>query len=252
MYQTKVKCRLDFTKNLIDTGRKISRLLAFMKNPHFDKVYTALAVFFAMLAISGNLVYQKFITLSIGNLITFEISVGSLFYPLTFIISDLIAELYGKERAGFCVKIALLYEMVIALVVTSMDHVHAAEWSRVDDESFHLVFGLYSTIFSASIAACYISQMIDIRIYLWIRKVTGGRFLWLRNNASMVVSLFVDTVIMIGLTGFFGIIPEERTWPVVLNVYCFKLLFIVCCTPLFYLSVHLLRKMQQNTAEKST
>ena len=77
-----------------------------MKN--VEKIYTGLCVLFSVLIVVGNLTYQKFVILSILPFHTFEISVGAVLYPLTFLITDLITEFYGKEKARFCVRFAVL------------------------------------------------------------------------------------------------------------------------------------------------
>ena len=69
-----------------------------------DKIYTTLCVVFAVFIVVGNLIYQKFVFLPILPFHTFELSVGAITYPLTFMLTDLIAEFYGKNKANFCVR----------------------------------------------------------------------------------------------------------------------------------------------------
>ena len=69
-----------------------------------DKIYTTICVLFAVLIVMGNMIYQKFVVLPILPFHTFELSVGAITYPLTFLLTDLIAEFYGKNKANFCVK----------------------------------------------------------------------------------------------------------------------------------------------------
>lgn len=76
-------------------------------NESEDRIYTALCALFAVLIVMGNLIYQKFVFLPVLPFYTFELSVGAILYPLTFMLTDLIAEFYGKNRANFCVKLAL-------------------------------------------------------------------------------------------------------------------------------------------------
>ena len=113
---------------------------------------------------------------------TFELSVGAITYPLTFLLTDLIAEFYGKSKANFCVKLALIMNIIVAMLISMTDKLSATEWSKINDITFHQIFGLYSVAFIGSIIACYTAQLVDISIYLWVRKITNGRCLWLRNN----------------------------------------------------------------------
>ena len=185
-----------------------------------------LCTFFTVLIIVGNLIYQKFVYLNIFNFYILELSIGAIFYPLTFLLTDLIAEFYGKERANFCVKLAIIFNIIVVLIISLMDKLEATNWSNVDNITFHKVFGSYHISFLASTFACYIAQLVDINIYLWIR-----------NNFSTAISLFIDTFIVIGIMSLFNIFPFDQLGQLVLNSYSFKLFFTVFSTPIFYLAV---------------
>lgn len=202
-----------------------------------DKVYTSLCVSFAVLIVTGNIVYQKYVSLPLLPFYTFELSVGAILYPLTFLLTDLITEFYGKQKANFCVKLGLVMNVLIALAISIMDHLKATSWSKVDDTMFHNVLGLYGISFIGSIIACYSAQLVDIVIYLWIRKATNGRWLWLRSAGSTTISLFVDTIIVICFLTYFEILPADRMIVIIMNSYFYKLFFTILGTPLFYASV---------------
>ena len=206
-----------------------------------EKIYIILCTFFTVLIIVGNLIYQKFVYLNIFNFYILELSIGAIFYPLTFLLTDLIAEFYGKERANFCVKLAIIFNIIVVLIISLMDKLEATNWSNVDNITFHKVFGSYHISFLASTFACYIAQLVDINIYLWIRKITKGKYLWVRNNFSTAISLFIDTFIVIGIMSLFNIFPFDQLGHLVLNSYSFKLFFTVFSTPIFYLAVWLIR-----------
>ena len=133
-----------------------------------EKIYTGLCILFTSLIILGNLTYQKFVAIHILSIHSFELSVGAILYPLTFLLTDLITELYGKVKARFCVFFGILTNIIIATILALMDWLPATSWSKIDDAMFHKLFGLYSIAFIGSIIACYISQAIDISLYLWI------------------------------------------------------------------------------------
>ena len=206
-----------------------------------DKIYTTICVLFAVLIVAGNMIYQKFVVLPIFPFHTFELSVGAIAYPLTFLLTDLIAEFYGKDKASFCVKLALVMNIAVALLIAFMDKLNATEWSKIDNATFHKVFGLYSVAFIGSIIACYTAQLIDIVIYLWLRKVTKGKYLWIRNNGSTAISLLVDTCLVISFMSVFGALPIERMGTLIINSYLYKLFFTICSTPLFYMAVTVIK-----------
>jgi uncharacterized integral membrane protein (TIGR00697 family) len=172
---------------------------------------------------------------------TFELSVGAILYPLTFLIADLMAEFYGKKSAKFCVRFSIVINVTVAMVLLLMDFLPATTWSKMDNSTFHQVFGLYGVAAISSMIACYISQSIDISLYLWIRKITNGKHLWLRSNGSTMVSLLIDTLIIIGLMVAFGVFPKEHMWSLIGNSYAWKLFFTACSTPFFYGCVSFIR-----------
>lgn len=211
-----------------------------------EKIYTSLFTLFSVLIVLGNLTYQKFVTLPILPFYTFELSVGAIIYPLTFLITDLIAEFYSKEKARFCVQFTILINVFVALMIAGMNMLKATQWSKVDDCTFHKVFGMYGVAFMGSTIACYLSQTVDIKLYLWIRKVTKGNWLWLRNTGSTGISLFIDTFFVITFMALFGIFPREQIFSLVINSYSFKLFFTICSVPLFYMCVILIRNQQRD------
>src|SRR3989338_8284849 len=135
-----------------------------------DRIYISLCGLFAVLIVTGNLVYQKFVILPILPFHTFELSIGAILYPFTFLISDLLAEFYGREKARFCVNLALSLNILIAFIIFSMDHLQATSWSTVDNKTFHQVFGHSAGASLISVFACYVSQRFDISAYLFVRN----------------------------------------------------------------------------------
>lgn len=207
-----------------------------------DKTYIALCVLFSALLITSTLTYKKIVYLPILPFHTFTLSVAVVICPLMFILTDLIAEFYDKSKASFCVKIAIAINVFVALLVSGMDVLQATPWSTVDDARFHSVFGSYGLAFMACLLACYTAQVVDINVYLYLKRLTKGKQLWLRNNGSTAVSLLVDTFIAVGLLTMMGIYPKEHMWMVMMNAYSYKLFFTVCNIPFFYLMVWMMRK----------
>lgn len=205
-----------------------------------EKIYTGLCILFVSLVLLGNLIYQKFVSLHLP-FYKFELSVGAILYPLTFLITDLITEFYGREKAQFCIKSAIFINVLVVTILAFMDYLPATEWSKINDEIFHSVFGYYGVAFVGSMIACYTSQAVDVRLYLLIRRLTNGKYLWLRSNVSTCVSLLIDTTIVIGFMTIFGIFSIDRMWLLIANSYSWKLFFTICSTPLFYTCVALIK-----------
>jgi uncharacterized integral membrane protein (TIGR00697 family) len=211
------------------------------ENNKYIEVYSILCSIFALIIVISNLTYQKFISIDIFSLLKLELSVGAVFYPAAFIITDLISEIYGKEKAKFCVKLGLAMNILAAIIIFIMDKLPATDWSKISDANFHNIFGFYSVSFMASIIACYLAQLLDIHLYLAIRKITKGKYLWIRNAGSTSISLFIDTFIAIGILTIFAILPSNKMIDLVLNSYLYKLFFTIANIPIFYAALSLIK-----------
>lgn len=210
-----------------------------------ERVYLICAAIFISSFVTGNLIFQKFFYWSLAIAeweYLFELSVGILPYPVTFLVTDIISEIYGKRRAtqlvitGF---IANLFSMAIVLIALVLPQ---TEWSPVSNELFTTVFGLSPLAVVASLCAYLAAQLVDIRLFHFWKTLTKGKHLWLRNNASTICSQFIDTFTVILLLCVFGIIEWNLFWGLVINGFLFKLLIALLDTPLIYLFVWFLRK----------
>ena len=211
-----------------------------------NNLYLILSGVFIASLVSCNLIFQKFFEIEIwlpfvGNY-TFAQSVGLLPYPITFLVTDIISEIYGKDRANQVVTSGLVASIFMLIVVSLADIIPMAPWSPVDSDTFHKVFGLSAAAVFASMMAYLFAQYVDIRIFHFWKRLTKGKHLWLRNNASTVFSQFIDTSAVLLLLCFFGVIGWERFGILLLNGFLFKVFFAAFDTPLVYIIVYYLRK----------
>ena len=211
------------------------------KNLAFNIYLILASVFIASLVVS-NLIFQKFFSFNFLGWYNFEISVGILPYPITFLVTDIISEIYGKKKANQVV-IAGIFASVFSLAFIMLsDIAPATSWSPVNNETFHSVFGLSILAVLASMMAYLVAQFVDIRIYHFWKKKTKGRHLWLRNNFSTISSQFLDTFTVLFLLCSFGVIKWELFGLLLLNGFLYKLLVALLDTPLLYFFVYLFRK----------
>jgi len=205
------------------------------------RLYLIFAGIFIASLVSANLIFQKFFLWSPFGGYTFELSVGILPYPITFLCTDLISELYGKKKADQIVVSGLVASIFVLGVVLLADMVPQTTWSPVNDETFHKVFGLFGPAIFASMVAYLIAQFIDIRIFHFWKRLTKGKHLWLRNNGSTIVSQFVDTSTVLLLLCSTGAIEWSRFGQLMTNGFFFKVLIALADTPFFYLGVWALK-----------
>ena len=212
-----------------------------------SKIYLYLAALFITSLVVSNLIFQKFFywypfDFTIGEIKLFELSVGILPYPITFLVTDLISEIYGQKKANQVVIAGLFASFFSLSIILISNYVPALESSPINDETFSKVFSLSGLAVLASMMAYLFAQFIDIKIYHFWKTLTKGRMLWLRNNFSTFSSQFIDTVTVIGLLCFFNVLEWESFLGLVVSGVVFKILIAFLDTPLLYLFVYLFRK----------
>jgi uncharacterized integral membrane protein (TIGR00697 family) len=212
-----------------------------------QRIYLLLGALFITSLVVSNLIFQKFfywhpLNLEIFGSKLFEISVGILPYPITFLITDLISEIYGKKRANDIVIVGIFASLFSLLIIYTASHAPATSWSYVDDELFNAVFGNSNIAVFASMLTYLFAQFVDIQIYHFWKRLTKGKHLWLRNNFSTWFSQFVDTFTIILLLCSFGIIDWANFKGLLISGFLFKVLIAALDTPFLYLGVYLFRR----------
>jgi len=196
------------------------------------------------------------------------LAVGVLPYPLTFLCTDLICELYGKARANFLVSVGLGLNFLILFVLflgNSMPSVPAESmppWQVIqlaapvalpNGEVVESSIGLYQLIYAttsgavfASMLAYIAAQYCDVQLFHFWKRVTKGRYLWVRNNFSTLMSQMVDSVMVVTVTfgaAFLrGDIALSALLVLIGSNYLFKAVVALLDTGPFYLAVHYLRR----------
>lgn len=205
-----------------------------------EQLYLLLAGIFLGALVMTNAIAGKFFVL-FGQ----ELSCGIIAYPVTFLATDLISELYGKKRASLVVKVGFAVSIFVTLVVWLANLAPIYDRSPVDQQSFSTVFGLLPGIVLGSMIAYLTAQFVDVQLFEFWRGLTKGKHLWLRNNASTIFSQMVDTVLVVTIAlvlwpmidGNTNTSPldTETWWGIVIGQYLFKAAIAFVDTPLFYL-----------------
>jgi len=212
-----------------------------------QRIYLLLSALFITSLVVSNLIFQKFfywypLDIKFFGSKLFEISVGILPYPITFLITDLISEIYGKKRANQVVVTGIFASLFSVLIIFVADKVPAIPSSPINDTVFSNVFGRTILAVGSSMIAYLFAQFVDIQIYHFWKRLTKGKHLWLRNNFSTWLSQFVDTLSVVTLLCFFGVLPWTLFKGLLISGFLFKVLVAACDTPFLYLGVYLFRK----------
>ena len=211
------------------------------------RLYLILGLLFITSLVVSNLIFKKFFyyypfELSIWDIKLFEISVGILPYPITFLITDLISEIYGKRKANEVVVGGIFASFFAMAIIYIANAVPATDWSPVSDELVSNVFGSTAIAVMASMMAYLFAQFVDIQIYHYWKRITKGKHLWFRNNCSTFLSQFVDTATVLLLLCFFGEIDWSLFSGLLLAGFLFKVIIAALDTPFLYLGVFIFRR----------
>lgn len=223
------------------------------------RLYLFLSAIFIASLVACNLIFQKFFVWqpftwasfnaeqgSVWYAIThyaFEISVGIIPYPITFLVTDLISEIFGRKKANQVVIAGLFAAVFVLLIVLLANGAEATQWSPVNNEVFSQVFGLTGVAVGASMAAYLLAQLVDVRLFHFWKTLTKGKHLWLRNNFSTILSQLVDTGTVLLLLCCVGAITWDKFWVLLANGFLFKVLVALFDTPIFYLVTYWARKV---------
>ena len=229
-----------------------------------QRVFLVLAgIFLGTLSLLNILGISRFIDLSFtlfGSEIPMVVAVGVLPYPITFICTDLISELYGRKRATEVVWVGLLLNVWVVFLLwiggalPGFESVDPSTGELLRDEAdrvpvFYEIRALAFGAVTASMIAYLFAQWCDVQLFHFWKRLTDGRFLWLRNNGSTLISQLVDTVCVILITHFYaGALPIDETtalWPqlftFIASGYVFKLTVALVDTVPIYVLVGRLR-----------
>ena len=234
----------------------------------YERTYLVLASIFVVTLVLTNVIGIKLFRAPFNP--EFALTTGIITYPLTFLFTDLVSEIYGKKRADFMVVLgfgmSLLMLAIVQIAVAVPPHPYwapgetgfyldgwragadaaAATGNAVEgyQHAFESVFSLQGILLFGSMLAYLCAQLTDNFLYHFWKRVTKGRHLWLRNNASTWVSQLVDTAVVNSILFYLGF--GWDFWQgvqVMAVIYFYKVCLAALDTPLIYLGVFLVKRV---------
>ncbi len=216
-------------------------------------LFCYLMIGFVVMLLVTNIVTIKYCALG-----PFTLTAGAFTYPFTFLFLDLITEIFGKYYAKIVVWIGLGANIFLLGIIIFIIHLPIHAQSPISQIAFEQFFSFMPNLVISSIVAYIIAQLLDIYLFCTIKKYTGKKYLWFRNNISTFLSQVVDTLLFgflawiffpsIGLGGF--PIAHNMWWNITLNELSCKVIFTVFSTPLLYLGVFLINRITKNDYER--
>ncbi len=221
------------------------------ENKKLDNLFLILSGLFITNAILAEILGTKIFDIFLFK--NFSLSVGVLIWPVVFITTDIINEYFGQKgvkKISYFTILLILYGFVIIYLSTKLvPNTYWQEVNKLDNSgnSFDINYA-YNTIFLqstgiivGSVIAFLIAQLLDVIIFQKIKRITKGRFIWLRATGSTLISQFIDSFVVLFIA-FYYLAPYGKEWSFeqVLNVgsdnYLFKFIVAITITPLIYLS----------------
>ncbi len=209
------------------------------------RIYLFLASLFIAALVTCNIIANKFISIDLwlfGYWKTFTISIGILPYPITFLITDILSEVYGRKRtqevvvAGFGVSVFVLFILWLGHVFPAIPN------SPVQDDAYNNVFQNSWRVIMASMIAYLSAQFLDVRLFHFWKRLTKGRMLWVRNNFSTITSQLVDTFLVVTII-FIGSLGWQTIGQYVLDGWLFKIICAAVDTIFIYIVIWVFKKL---------
>jgi len=234
-----------------------------LRDPHVltraQKLYVICAAVFLTALVVAEATASKFFTAFdlpftltiLGQDFTrVTMTAGVIAFPITFIVTDLMNEYYGKRGIRFVTYVGMVmivFEFVLLWIAVE---VPVDPESPVTQAAFAEVFGSTQRVIVGSLTAYLLGQLADIFLFHWLRNLTKGKHLWLRATGSTFGSQFIDTFVVLSVA-FFGQLSVQTIIAITLFNYAYKFLIAAGITPIIYLAHYAMdRYLGHDTAEE--
>ncbi|HEY1584196.1 MAG TPA: queuosine precursor transporter, partial [Polyangia bacterium] len=174
-----------------------------------QRLYVYLCAVFLTALLIGDTIGSKLFTVAIPfgfTTLHANLSVGSIWFPITFLLTDTINEFYGSAGARFVTFVGFFMAIFAFVVIFIARLIPAADFSPVKQDAFNNVLGNANRIFVASLVAYLVGQLVDIAIFQSAKRLTQSRHIWLRSTGSTLISQLIDTLIVTYIA-FWGKMP---------------------------------------------
>lgn len=191
---------------------------------------TGLYVWIPIATILANIQVLKMV-----DLLSIGVTLGNITYASSFLVTDILSENYGKKSARKAVYIGF-FSLTATVVIMNIALVFRPNEFDFIQESLSSIFAVLPRIAFASLTAYGLSQLHDVWAYhFWKNNLPGVKFLWLRNNASTMVSQLLDSIIFTFIA-FWGLLPRGEFIQILITTYLLKWLVAAADTPFLYLA----------------
>jgi uncharacterized integral membrane protein (TIGR00697 family) len=175
------------------------------------------------------------------ELFTLSATLGNIVYATSFLATDILSENYGKKEAKRAVYIGF-FSLIVMAAFMNLALLFRPAPEDFAQSSLVTIFNLIPRIAGASLLAYWISQLHDVWAYqFWKKRFPSLKFIWLRNNASTIVSQLIDSVIFT-LVAFAGKFPAKVLLEIVISTYLLKVIVAAADTPFIYIARWMMKR----------
>ncbi len=207
-------------------------------NKGFSSLFVILACLFVMFMLLSNIVAGKL--MQVAGLV---LPAAVILFPLTYLFGDLLTEVYGYRKSRLVIWVGFLCNALMAAISLAVIALpHPSFWSQ--QNAYATVLGMTPRLVAASLAAYWAGEFSNSVVLSVMKKLTGGRWLWTRTIGSTVIGQGVDTLIFI-TASFYGLVPGGVLIQMIVAQYVWKVAYEVVATPLTYLIVGWLKRVEQ-------
>ena len=219
-----------------------------------NQTYLVLTTLFSVVLVLTNIIGVKLFQGPL-NPASHALTTGIITYPVTFLLTDVVSEIWGAKKANAMVLIGFLMSLVMLIFIQLAIHLpphpywvapaNSFGFETVSEyqNAFNSVFSVNGKLLFGSMLAYMVAQLLDVRLYHMWKRITKGKHLWIRNNGSTSISQLVDTFIVNSILFYWGFGWEFwQGISVMFTIYCYKLMLAIIDTPLIYLSVAMIKK----------
>ena len=204
----------------------------------------ALIGLYVTLVTIANIVAQKIIEYDFGS-ISFFATAGTILFAVTYLVTDIVNEKFGRDEARRMVFIAFGMQVAVAIFFYMVISANPAPF-WLNQEAFELVLGSSLRVIGASLLAFIVCELMDVYIFHWLKRITNGKHLWMRSAFSTLPTMVIDSILFVFLA-FYGILP---IWPIILGLIVVKWIVGIIDVPFMYLSRYVIDK-KDSSAEVS-
>jgi queuosine precursor transporter len=201
----------------------------------YDRPDILIGLYLTLVTVA-NIVAQKIIQYDFGTFTLFA-TAGTILFAVTYLITDIVNERFGRNEARRMVLIAFLMQVVVAVFMFMAISATPAPFYSNND-AFGSILGNSLRVIVASLIAFLICEMLDVYVFHWLKKMTNDKHLWMRSAFSTLPAMAIDSILFV-LLAFFGVMP---ILPIITGLVIVKWLVGILDIPFMYISRYIMNK----------